>query len=1277
MNIAHISDLHFKPEAYEQCKASIETVIAEHERNPFALIVISGDLWHGAIMDTARAQFAAFLELIRRLADCAPVAIIYGTPSHDTEGSLEVFEQLSAAFPIRILRPGQPYYLGSRGSIMGSDGQGDEFAQLLLFGVPEPQKKWLLANAEATGKDDSDLAVREALRKLFLGLGGMRRQHTDLPCVLLYHGEIAGAKTGVGHQSEIGTGFVVTKDDLAAVSADYIACGHIHEPQEVEGLPARYAGSIYAADFGETHKPGFNVVEISPIMADETEEEFDLFLAAGSPKTGFLAKVSRVDFPHPRRIHIVCTREEFDNTHWPQKIGGYVAWVEMHDEASKLDGSQDAETKTIIETYGALPGSKVTHSIIPVETVRAGEIIEARALEDKLKVYAEASETSMPDTALAKARELERESAAAGAGAGAHIRIDRLRLRGAIGIFKKSKKDEIDIDLGTYGPGVLALVGANGFGKTTILENMHPWPCMLTRDGTLKDHFRLKDSCRDLYFTDLRSGFRYRALIQIRADIASGGAEYFLYVDKGAGTYEDIPGVNGRKEPYETAIAELFGSLEMYLQTAFVTQRPNKYAPDLGQATQGQRKALFAELSGIDYLAAYASSCKARGDDLEDAIGKLDAGIEAASDLDAQIERLTADRAEAVSSETLAEDAAAAATTQERTLGTEREALALRVAELEREHKRRDDLATEIAETDATLAAIAKEIEGFTQAAEGRGAAETELARLEALEAEGKGLRTQKAEADEAHRQALEAYQRDTAELRRRQDATRGALDSARSRLAAAEKAEDVARAKIDPDAETKLTVAREALTKAESKAKEANEAAATIKAEVETLRKKFAEARALPFILDSLHDGEACPICGSASHPAPAHADLGAVNRLEAEGKQAMNRADEVLAEASKATSEAAIAHSRLETAETAAQDAKAAQEALTGLSSETTDALFDLNAAQAALDAIGEPPAPPEALPFPGAARLQEIEAELDFGDPEGQRATIAAADAAGIRLEAARSRKAEATGRRGKLAADLAALPAQAETDLPDKLTAKDAELRAARDHLADAQRSGAAARATIEACDRGLAEAQTRLTSRAAAQKERQAKAADLADWRLLERAVGPNGIQALELDALAPSIVEVANKLLGVFSSRYQIEIRTQRVAGKGKQTKMVEDFEIYILDSETGDEQTIDSLSGGEAVWIRKALYDAFAVVRARNTDRRFLTVFLDEADGALDPEARMLYLRMLEAAHRESGRFQTIIVTHSRELQAMVERTIDVTTLGPREGASEGGMAA
>jgi ABC-type spermidine/putrescine transport system permease subunit II len=74
--------------------------------------------------------------------------------------------------------------------------------------------------------------------------------------------------------------------------------------------------------------------------------------------------------------------------------------------------------------------------------------------------------------------------------------------------------------------------------------------------------------------------------------------------------------------------------------------------------------------------------------------------------------------------------------------------------------------------------------------------------------------------------------------------------------------------------------------------------------------------------------------------------------------------------------------------------------------------------------------------------------------------------------------------------------------------------------------------------------------------------------------------------------------------------------------------------EILVRDIELGTEQTLDTLSGGESVWVRKALYDAFGIIRAQNTGLQFLTVFLDEADGALDPDARRRYIAMLQAEH-------------------------------------------
>lgn len=57
-----------------------------------------------------------------------------------------------------------------------------------------------------------------------------------------------------------------------------------------------------------------------------------------------------------------------------------------------------------------------------------------------------------------------------------------------------------------------------------------------------------------------------------------------------------------------------------------------------------------------------------------------------------------------------------------------------------------------------------------------------------------------------------------------------------------------------------------------------------------------------------------------------------------------------------------------------------------------------------------------------------------------------------------------------------------------------------------------------------------------------------------------------------------------------------------------------------------------------------------------------------DECDGALDPEARLAYFRMLEAAHQESGRHHTIVITHSQEAQEMVAQRIVMSELQAAE---------
>ena len=586
MRIAHIADLHCCKEHQKEALESLDEICQSLTTNPVDLIAIAGDTWDASMLNTEASGFNDFVGRIQNLAAFAPVVMIYGTPSHDTDGSLEVFRKIKAKNAITILEAAKPYFL-ENGKIV----ETSTAPEALIFGIPEPRKKYLLVNS-TVGKEETESAIRDAMQKLCFLLAAKRREFPDIPCVMLYHGDIAGSSLQNDRTIERGTGIAISIDDLASIGADYYALGHIHKPQQVGTLPAYYAGSIYPKDFGETHKAGFNIVEIED---GKTE-------------------VKRIDFRHPQNMKIESGADfSVDAMGAEGDFSGKKVWLEItctKEERVLLD---EDKILSEIRSHGAEEGSRVTISEIPTETVRAAEITEAAGVSEKFKVWAENSGIEVKDSILRKITELDSEISTESAKAKGSWELVSLNLRGAIGIYKGLKKDEISINFDSFDSGLIALTGDNGKGKTTLIENCHPYPKMLTRKDKLQEQFRLRDSFREVVYRDRDTGRMVKCVIQVDGETKSGSCNYFAYDSYDGGkSWSAVPGLDKNLKPYEEFVEATFGPLELYLRTAFITQRPTKNLPDLTDATAGEKKTLFVELAGIDYLQKFADVASAK-----------------------------------------------------------------------------------------------------------------------------------------------------------------------------------------------------------------------------------------------------------------------------------------------------------------------------------------------------------------------------------------------------------------------------------------------------------------------------------------------------------------------------------------------------------------------------------------------------------------------------------------------------------------------------------------
>jgi len=817
-----------------------------------------------------------------------------------------------------------------------------------------------------------------------------------------------------------------------------------------------------------------------------------------------------------------------------------------------------------------------------------------------------------------------------------------LTRKGFRGIRDGLGRDVLTLDFERLADGaeLVAIAGANGRGKTTVMDNIHPYLTMPSRAAmagpggfSYYDHVCLPENEKDLIWA--HDGRSYRSQVVIRVNGRRKTEAFLLMLaDDGAWkpvVLDDGTVSDGKVDTYTRCVEALCGSADTFFTSVFSAQGKRQ----LSAYRNAEIKTLLADLLGQEEI-------RALGQQAGETARLLKAGLAAIrqeqAGLDAEAQRIEGERRRLDGAQArVAQRLAGRQATQ-----AAQESARTRHAQLMAEREQSRGVEARRKQLQGECHAV---IQAGTQA-------------IDALKAQDQG------ESQRLERLGQRIAQRVTHERNRRQGlqnqrrecltvlAGAQAVQCAELHLPLAERVLSLRSAQIGSWRQQvqRLTQCQASERMVQQKLSGVEREAGQAALKAEELARRFGLTGEVPCAGTDLQ-GQ-CQLLGDARDAkALIPSAQGTIQRLGREKAAAQQELDALRgrqAELAGAPQALAWAEHRAELARArASRFARLAAQAgemararttLAGIEQELTELRTDLRAALGADAVAGQPPVETPEESAEESAERQQIDA--------ARQAIAAQHDQQAKHYRATLDRLNHA----------LAALPEPyGEQRLIDAQTA----MEQAAQSVAAAEQAHLAAVRDAETLGAVVQQA-TVLAGRQAHVANRIAKVeTELGNWNLFAKCMGNDGLIALAIDDAGPALSGLANDLLlACYGPRFTVSIQTLVETGKGEQK---EGFDILVHDGESGESKSVGLMSGGERVWINECLIRAVALYLAQHTGRRYGALFSDEADGPLDPERKRMFMAMKREVLRLGGYQREFFVSQTPELTAMADAVIDL----------------